>query len=317
VSKVVISERNITLVEGQTRRLTARLEPDGADEPITWSSSMGAIASVDQDGNVVALASGSIYVYASAGQRSDGCLVNVLRSVDNVTIEPIEDQTYVGYEVYPNVVVRDKGQELDWYAYDVEYKNNVGPGTATVTITGKEDYGYTGSKSVTFNIVKANSPADPGGGTTPGGTTPGGTNPGGTNPSDTTSGGSGPSVVERPATPTHTTTPPAETVSRTKANNPMRLKAVKRKIKASKLKKKARTVAQPLKFTKKAVGRVTYARVAKGSSKRLTVNAKTGKVTIKKGTKKGTYKIKIRVTADGNDSYKRAVKTVTCTVVVA
>lgn len=43
-------------------------------------------------------------------------------------------------------------------------------------------------------------------------------------------------------------------------------------------------------------GKVTYkssnAKVAKGSAKCLTVKKKTGKLTVRKGTKKGTYKVK-------------------------
>ena len=69
-------------------------------------------------------------------------------------------------------------------------------------------------------------------------------------------------------------------------------------------------------FKKKAVGKVTYARVAKGSAKCLTVNKKNGKVIVAKGTKKGTYKVKVKVTATGNGNYKKASKTITCTVVV-
>ena len=61
---------------------------------------------------------------------------------------------------------------------------------------------------------------------------------------------------------------------------------------------------------------MTYARVAKGSDRCLTINKKTGKVTVKQGTKKGTYKIKIKVKAKGNKNYKGGSKNVTCTVVV-
>ena len=60
------------------------------------------------------------------------------------------------------------------------------------------------------------------------------------------------------------------------AAQPMKLKAVKRTAKAPKVKKKAVTVAAPLKFTKKARGKVTYAKVAKGSAKCLMVSKKTG-----------------------------------------
>ena len=64
-------------------------------------------------------------------------------------------------------------------------------------------------------------------------------------------------------------------------------------------------------------GTLSYAKVASGSSAALTVNASTGKVTVKKGTKLGTYTIKIKVTAAGNANYKAGSKTVACKVVVA
>mgnify|MGYP002623263343 CR=1 FL=1 len=101
------------------------------------------------------------------------------------------------------------------------------------------------------------------------------------------------------------------TVSSKKANT-LTVKATKKTVKYATVKKKAVTVT-PLKVTK-AKGTITYAKVS--GSARLTVNKKTGKVTVRKGTKKGTYKAKVRVTAAGNSSYKKGTKTVTVTVVV-
>ena len=106
------------------------------------------------------------------------------------------------------------------------------------------------------------------------------------------------------------------TVKVVKSANPMAVKAVKRTVKLSVVKSKTVTVAAPVSFTKKGQGKVTYVKVAKGSSSALTVNKSTGKVTVKKGTKKGTYTIKIKVSAAGNALYKAASKTVTCKVVV-
>jgi endo-1,4-beta-xylanase len=76
------------------------------------------------------------------------------------------------------------------------------------------------------------------------------------------------------------------------------------------------SVASPVSFSRKAAGKVTYARVAKGSSAALSVSAKTGKVTVKKGTKKGTYKVVVKVTAAGDANRKSATKTLTCKVTV-
>lgn len=101
-----------------------------------------------------------------------------------------------------------------------------------------------------------------------------------------------------------------------KAANPMRVKTIARTAKLATVKKKAVTVASPVSFTTKARGKVTNTKVAKGSSAALTVNKETGKVTVRKGTKKGTYTVKVKVTAAGNANYDRLTKTVTCKVTV-
>ena len=63
---------------------------------------------------------------------------------------------------------------------------------------------------------------------------------------------------------------------------------------------------------KKNQGKVTYKK-ASGNSK-ITVS-KAGKVTVKKGLKKGkTYSIKVKVTAAGNANYKKGTKTATLKV---
>jgi uncharacterized coiled-coil protein SlyX len=78
----------------------------------------------------------------------------------------------------------------------------------------------------------------------------------------------------------------------------------------------ATAVSGCVKFDKKAKGTVTYTRVADGSSKYLSVSKTTGKVTVKKGTKAGTYKIKVKVTAAGTSTYAAKSTTVTVTVKV-
>ena len=99
-----------------------------------------------------------------------------------------------------------------------------------------------------------------------------------------------------------------------KKNNTLTVKPVQKTVKVKKLKKKALKVA-PLKVTN-AKGTVTY-KISGGntkSKKALKINAKTGKVTVKKKTKKGTYKVRVTVKAAGTTEYKPASKTVTITV---
>jgi hypothetical protein len=96
-----------------------------------------------------------------------------------------------------------------------------------------------------------------------------------------------------------------------KADN-VKLSPSKKKVKASTLKKKS--VKFKVKATADSKLKVTVKRVKKGSSKKLTY--KSGKITVKKGTKKGTYKIKLKLTTKGNANYKAYSKTKTYKVTV-
>ena len=107
-----------------------------------------------------------------------------------------------------------------------------------------------------------------------------------------------------------------------KLANPMKIKAVKKTVKVKTLKKKAVVVKGAVKFTKAAKGTKTYKGVGTNakSKKVLKINAKNGNITVKKNTKKGTYKMKVTVkaagTSTGSPQYKPLSKTVTVTVVV-
>jgi methionine-rich copper-binding protein CopC len=61
-------------------------------------------------------------------------------------------------------------------------------------------------------------------------------------------------------------------------------------------------------------GKVTYSKL-KGN-KKITINSKTGNVTVKKGLKKGTYRVTVRVKADGGNNYESASVKATFTVKV-
>ena len=101
-----------------------------------------------------------------------------------------------------------------------------------------------------------------------------------------------------------------------KASNPLKVTAKKPSVKAAKLKKSAYSLARKdVVNVSKAQGSLTYAK-GSGSSSKLTVNQKTGKVTLAKGTKKGTYTLKYKVTAAGNTNYKKGNVTVTVKVTV-
>ena len=120
-----------------------------------------------------------------------------------------------------------------------------------------------------------------------------------------------PTEVEPTTAATTTEQPTTEKKVTAKKANTIKVKAKKVTVKAKKLKKKAQKVkiTKALKVTK-AKGTVTYAKVKKGSTKKffkkVKIAAKSGKITIKKcKLKKGTYKLKIKVTAAGTKNYKK------------
>ena len=109
---------------------------------------------------------------------------------------------------------------------------------------------------------------------------------------------------------------PSVQPSSTPAQAPQKIEVAKQfkktcTVKYADIKKKKKTLKLGVKVNNgKAHGAVTYkvTKYPKGAKKCVTVNKK-GVVTIKKGAKKGTYKIK--VTANSNAKMKKATKTVT------
>lgn len=92
-----------------------------------------------------------------------------------------------------------------------------------------------------------------------------------------------------------------------KRANPMTVKAKACSAKA----KKNTTIKKAKAFTiKNAKGTVTFKKSS--GDKKISINKKTGNITVKKGLKKGkTFKLKVKVTAAGNTAYKAGSKTVT------
>ena len=94
--------------------------------------------------------------------------------------------------------------------------------------------------------------------------------------------------------------------SAAKKANAMKVTSVTKKVKKKKLKKKAVTVA-PL-TVKGATGTLSFQKLS--GKKNLRIDTRTGKVMVAKKTKKGTYTMKVKVTASGNATTKSITKTV-------
>lgn len=100
-----------------------------------------------------------------------------------------------------------------------------------------------------------------------------------------------------------------------KAANPLKVSPKTATVKAKALKKKDQKLAVSKVITiKGAKTKRTFKLVSvnkKKFKKYFKIDSKTGKVTVKKKLKKGTYKIKVKITAAANNNYKGVSKTVT------
>ena len=87
------------------------------------------------------------------------------------------------------------------------------------------------------------------------------------------------------------------------------------KVKVKKVKKKAQTLAASSLYTLTPKTGVMFEKAS--GNKNFTVNKTNGSITIKKKTKKGTYKIKVKIMSTGNAQYKASGwKTVTVKIKV-
>ncbi|WP_227938701.1 Ig-like domain-containing protein [Alkalihalobacillus deserti] len=90
VSYVVINEDNTDLKVGETKNVTASIEPSNAtNKDVTWSSSNRSVATVDNQGMITAVGSGTtnIIVTTADGQKTDSIIVTV--SERNIPVESI------------------------------------------------------------------------------------------------------------------------------------------------------------------------------------------------------------------------------------
>ena len=100
------------------------------------------------------------------------------------------------------------------------------------------------------------------------------------------------------------------TVKVAKAAPVLKTKITSKNVSYNALRKKAQVFTLGASVSSK--GTLTYAKTAGSSA--FTVNKTNGKITVKKGLKKGTYKIKVKISAKATANYNAGTKTVLVTV---
>ncbi|MBR5906006.1 MAG: Ig-like domain-containing protein [Bacteroidales bacterium] len=115
VTGISITPETLTLAVGMSRHLIAKLEPEHADNPkVTWSSSNPGVATVSEDGVVIAVAAGTA----------------------NITVKSVDG----GYTATCAVTVKDKSA-FSPEAVDLGFPSGVKWATFNVGAISPEDYG--------------------------------------------------------------------------------------------------------------------------------------------------------------------------------
>ena len=165
---VVIYTSNLTLNEYEvslnpsklTHQIEYSISPDNTSfKKVTFKSENEKIATVNEDGLITAIRNGStkIIVTTEDGRHTkeiEVTISGIRKEINNLQISNIVNQTYTSQEIKPLVTIIDGDYELiNNTDYTIEYKNNINAGTATVIITGIND--YYGTKEINFIIDKA------------------------------------------------------------------------------------------------------------------------------------------------------------------
>ena len=100
VESISLDQTSLSLISGESERLTATVKPDNAtDKTVTWSSSNTSVVDVDQRGEVRAYEAGTAVITAKAGDKSATCTVTVTVPVDRITLDRAAVSLKVGESV--------------------------------------------------------------------------------------------------------------------------------------------------------------------------------------------------------------------------
>ena len=146
-----------TMTVGEKAKLTATVKPDDSTDKVTWKSNNDKIVSVDENGNITALAVGETEVIATAGSVSAVCKV----TVEGVKVSEVKlDKTSVSLKAGETAqltatVTPDNATDktVTWTSSNEKIATvadgkitAVAPGTATITATS-------GDKSATCTVT--------------------------------------------------------------------------------------------------------------------------------------------------------------------
>ena len=163
VNQVIIEQENIELKVGENIILKATVLPENAtDKTVRWSSSNNNVLRVSDDGNAVALATGTAVVTATAGNKSDDITVVVSSptvNVNRIYLDKTEIALKVGTSETLTATITPSNatnKNVSWTSSNVSVATvnqggritAISKGTVTITASAKDGSGKTASCTV-------------------------------------------------------------------------------------------------------------------------------------------------------------------------
>ena len=160
-SGVILSADNMSLLVGQTEKLTVTVEPaNTTDKTITWKSDNDAVATVFSDGTVTAVSVGTANITATCGKATATCKVSVNPIlIESITISPQFISEKEGQKIQLTVTILPEDatdKSLEWSSSDESVASVSQSGIvqihkigyARITATAKDGSGVYGTCDV-------------------------------------------------------------------------------------------------------------------------------------------------------------------------
>ena len=151
---------------GEVYPLAATVLPENAtDKTIVWSSDNSMVATVDENGTVVAMSLGTAIITASCGEVSASCMVTVIATpIESIVMEQDDVDMVLGQTVNFSAIVYPENatdKTLVWSSsdqsvvivYSVGNVTAIGVGEADVIATAADGSGVSAVCHVTVNPV--------------------------------------------------------------------------------------------------------------------------------------------------------------------
>ena len=158
VEGIYLNKNILSLEKGASSQLSASISPEDANTEILWSSSDTSVATVDENGNVMAVGKGVVTVTAKADMYTANCEVTVTIPLESIEIIGAVDIIKKGQttqlEVVFNPTDTTDNKDITWSSSDTSIATVSANGTVTALKDGVVTITATvGTKTDTYDIT--------------------------------------------------------------------------------------------------------------------------------------------------------------------